>query len=148
MDAAQALGGRSRIPRRGRLARGPATGDIPRCFQRALSGDGHARRALAHDIYEPLQASGGGLLETLVTFLDQGLSGGSGRTGIVRSRQHRPLPAAAHPRGHRLQPADLRDAYALRLAILSAASSPAPAQRTDAFEPSSSCKRRRLSPRI
>jgi hypothetical protein len=42
--------------------------------ERALSGDGHARRALAHDIYEPLQLAGGGLLETLVTFLDQGLS--------------------------------------------------------------------------
>ena len=42
--------------------------------ERALSGDGHARRALAHDIYEPLQAAGSGLLETLVIFLDQGLS--------------------------------------------------------------------------
>ena len=40
--------------------------------ERALSGDGHARRALAHDIYEPLQAAGRRLLETLVTFLDQG----------------------------------------------------------------------------
>src|SRR4029450_2846118 len=27
--------------------------------ERAISGDGHARRALAHDIYEPLQPAGG-----------------------------------------------------------------------------------------
>ncbi|MET1006804.1 MAG: PucR family transcriptional regulator, partial [Propionibacteriaceae bacterium] len=42
--------------------------------ERALSGDGHARRALARDLYDPLVAAGGGLLETLVTFLDQGSS--------------------------------------------------------------------------
>ena len=39
-----------------------------------LAGDGHARRALARELYDPLRQSGGGLLETLTVFLDQGLS--------------------------------------------------------------------------
>ena len=42
--------------------------------ERALNGDGHARRALARELHDPLQDAGGGLLETLVVFLDQGLS--------------------------------------------------------------------------
>jgi hypothetical protein len=40
--------------------------------ERALAGDGHARRELARSLYDPLAAAGGSLLETLVTFFDQG----------------------------------------------------------------------------
>jgi DNA-binding PucR family transcriptional regulator len=85
--------------------------------ERALSGDGHARRALAHEIYEPLQAAGGGLLETLVTFLDQGLSVEAAARALfvhantVRYRLRRINEVTGY------SPTDPRDAYALRLAI-------------------------------
>jgi PucR C-terminal helix-turn-helix domain/GGDEF-like domain len=85
--------------------------------ERALSGDGHARRALAHDIYEPLQAAGGGLLETLITFLDQGLSVEAAARALfvhantVRYRLRRIHEVTGY------SPTDPRDAYALRLAI-------------------------------
>src|SRR5215218_6635476 len=85
--------------------------------ERALSGDGHARRALAHDIYQPLQAAGGGLLETLVTFLDQGLSVEAAARALfvhantVRYRLRRIHEVTGY------SPTDPRDAYALRLAI-------------------------------
>jgi DNA-binding PucR family transcriptional regulator len=85
--------------------------------ERALSGDGHARRALAHDIYEPLQAAGSGLLETLVTFLDQGLSVEAAARALfvhantVRYRLRRIHEVTGY------SPTDPRDAYALRLAI-------------------------------
>ena len=83
--------------------------------ERALSGDGHARRALAHDIYEPLQAASG-LLETLVTFLDQGLSVEAAARALfvhantVRYRLRRIHEVTGY------SPTDPR-AYALRLAI-------------------------------
>ena len=64
--------------------------------ERALSGDGHARRALAHDIYEPLQAAGGGPAGDTGHLPGPGTLGGSSRTGVVRSCQHRPLSTAAH----------------------------------------------------
>ena len=85
--------------------------------ERALSGDGHARRALAHDIYEPLQAAGGGLLETLVTFLDQGLSvEAAGRALFVHANTVRYRLRRIHEvTGY--SPTDPRDAYALRLAV-------------------------------
>src|SRR5215216_3549170 len=85
--------------------------------ERALSGDGHARRALANDIYQPLQAAGGGLLETLVTFLDQGLSVEAAARALfvhantVRYRLRRIHEVTGY------SPTDPRDAYALRLAI-------------------------------
>jgi len=85
--------------------------------ERALSGDGHARRALAHDIYQPLQAAGGGLLETLITFLDQGLSVEAAARALfvhantVRYRLRRIHEVTGY------SPTDPRDAYALRLAI-------------------------------
>jgi DNA-binding PucR family transcriptional regulator len=85
--------------------------------ERALSGDGHARRALAHDIYEPLQAAGSGLLETLVTFLDQGLSVEAAARALfvhantVRYRLRRIHEVTGY------SPTDPRDAFALRLAI-------------------------------
>ncbi len=85
--------------------------------ERALSGDGHARRALANDIYEPLQAAGSGLLETLVTFLDHGLSVEAAARALfvhantVRYRLRRIHEVTGY------SPTDPRDAYALRLAI-------------------------------
>src|SRR5918998_662058 len=84
---------------------------------RAFSGDGHARRALARGIYEPLLAAGGGLLETLVTFLDQGLSVEAAAPGpfvhanTVRYRLRRIHEITGY------SPTDPRDAYALRLAV-------------------------------
>jgi len=85
--------------------------------ERALSGDGHARRALARDIYDPLLAAGGGLLETLVTFLDHGLSVEAASRALfvhantVRYRLRRIHEVTGY------SPTDPRDAYALRLAL-------------------------------
>ncbi|MDO4785075.1 MAG: helix-turn-helix domain-containing protein, partial [Propionibacteriaceae bacterium] len=85
--------------------------------ERALAGDGHARRALANDVYAPLLAAGGDLLETCVAFLDQG-------TSIeATSRQLFVHPNTVRYRTKRIQevtgynPADPREAYVLRLAI-------------------------------
>jgi hypothetical protein len=85
--------------------------------ERALSGDGHARRALASNIYDPLFAAGGGLLETLVTFLDQGLSvEAAARSLFVHANTVRYRLRRIHEvTGY--SPTDPRDAYALRLAL-------------------------------
>lgn len=85
--------------------------------ERALSGDGHARRALARDLYDPLAGAGGGLLETLVTFLDQGSSVEAASRALfvhantVRYRLRRIHEVSGY------SPTDPRDAYALRLAL-------------------------------
>ncbi|SEQ73646.1 DNA-binding transcriptional regulator, PucR family [Microlunatus flavus] len=85
--------------------------------ERALSGDGHARRALAGDLYDPLVAAGGGLLDTLVTFLDQGLQVEAAARALfvhantVRYRLRRIHEVTGY------SPTDPRDAYALRLAL-------------------------------
>ncbi|MFL6025891.1 MAG: PucR family transcriptional regulator [Friedmanniella sp.] len=85
--------------------------------ERALSGDGHARHALARELYDPLLAAGGGLLETLVTFLDQGLSVEAAARALfvhantVRYRLRRIQEVTGY------SPTDPRDAYALRLAL-------------------------------
>ena len=85
--------------------------------ERALSGDGHARRALARDLYEPLASAGGGLLETLVTFLDAGSSVEAAARALfvhpntVRYRLRRIHEVSGY------SPTDARDAYALRLAL-------------------------------
>ena len=85
--------------------------------ERALSGDGHARRALAKNIYDPLFAAGGGLLETLVTFLDHGLSvEAAARSLFVHANTVRYRLRRIHEvTGY--SPTDPRDAYALRLAV-------------------------------
>ncbi len=85
--------------------------------ERALSGDGHARRALADTIYDPLFAAGGGLLETLVTFLDQGLSvEAAARSLFVHANTVRyRLRRISEVTGY--SPTDPREAYALRLAL-------------------------------
>lgn len=85
--------------------------------ERALSGDGHARRILAHDIYEPLAAAGGDLLETCATFLDNGCSVEASARALfvhantVRYRLKRIQDVTTY------SPAHPRDAYVLRLAI-------------------------------
>lgn len=85
--------------------------------ERALGGDGHARRTLAHDIYAPLLAAGGDLLETLVGFCDNGGSvEATARTLFVH-------PNTVRYRIKRIQeitgllPTDPRDVYVLRMAL-------------------------------
>jgi PucR C-terminal helix-turn-helix domain/GGDEF-like domain len=85
--------------------------------ERALAGDGHARRALARELYDPVRAAGGGLLETLVTFLDSGSSVEATARALfvhantVRYRLRRVQEISGY------SPTDARDAYALRLAL-------------------------------
>jgi hypothetical protein len=85
--------------------------------ERALAGDGHARRALARELYDPLLAAGGGLLETLVNFLDQGSSVEAAARALfvhpntVRYRLRRIHEVSGY------SPTDPRDAYALRLSL-------------------------------
>ncbi|MBK9157612.1 MAG: helix-turn-helix domain-containing protein [Micropruina sp.] len=85
--------------------------------ERALAGDGHARRTLAQDIYTPLAASGGDLLETLIGFSDHGGSiEATGRALFVH-------PNTVRYRIRRIQEitgllaTDPRDLYVLRLAV-------------------------------
>nr|MBA2558799.1 helix-turn-helix domain-containing protein [Propionibacteriales bacterium] len=85
--------------------------------ERALSGDGHARRQLVTSVYAPLVEAGSGLLETLTAYLD--MSGSIEATGrrlfvhpnTVRYRLRRISDVT------NLSPADARDAYTLRLAL-------------------------------
>lgn len=85
--------------------------------ERALNGDGHARRALARELYDPLCGAGSGLLETLVVFLDQGLSvEAAARALFVHANTVRYRLRRVHEiTGY--SPNDPRDAYALRLAL-------------------------------
>lgn len=84
--------------------------------ERALSGDGHARRALANDIYGALRGSKE-LLETCVGFLD------SGSSTEATARALFIHPNTVRYRVKRIQdvtgynPSDAREAYILRMAI-------------------------------
>ncbi len=52
--------------------------------ERALAGDGHARRHLVDDIYLPLLRARGTLIETLAAYFDRGSSvEGTGRALFV-----------------------------------------------------------------
>jgi PucR C-terminal helix-turn-helix domain/GGDEF-like domain len=85
--------------------------------ERALAGDGHARRQLVTAVYAPLVEAGSGLLETLTAYVDS--SGSIEATGrrlfvhpnTVRYRLRRITEVTT------LSPADARDAYTLRLAL-------------------------------
>lgn len=84
--------------------------------ERALSGDGHARRALATTIYDALSSSKE-LLETCVGFLDSGSSiEATARALFIH-------PNTVRYRIKRIQdttgynPADAREAYVLRMAV-------------------------------
>lgn len=85
--------------------------------ERALAGDGHARRALASDLFQPLVAAGGELVQTLTSYF--GTSGSIEATArelfvhanTVRYRLRRVQEITGY------SPTDSRDAYALRLAL-------------------------------
>lgn len=85
--------------------------------ERALSGDGHARRILAREIFTPLAAAGGDLMATLVEFLDHG---GSVEASARALFVHANTVRYRLKRIHELTgygPTDPRDAYVLRLAL-------------------------------
>ena len=85
--------------------------------ERALAGDGHARRQLVATVYQPLVEAGSGLLETLTTYLDtSGSIEATGRALFVHPNTVRyRLRRIADVTG--LAPSDARDAYTLRLAL-------------------------------
>jgi DNA-binding PucR family transcriptional regulator len=85
--------------------------------ERALAGDGHARRALVADVYEPIAETGPVVIDTLAAYLE---SGGSVEAAArllfvhpntVRYRLRRVVELSG------LTPANPRDAYTLRLAL-------------------------------
>ena len=85
--------------------------------ERALAGDGHARRALVQDVYRPLVDAGGDLLTTCVAFLDHGFSvEATGRALFVHANTVR-YRLKRIQEVTRYSPGDARDAYVLRLAI-------------------------------
>ncbi|MFX4272828.1 PucR family transcriptional regulator [Propionibacteriaceae bacterium Y1685] len=85
--------------------------------ERALAGDGHARHTLARELYDPIAAAGGGLLDTLIAFFDQGASIEAASRALfvhantVRYRLRRIHEVSGY------SPTNPRDAYALRMAI-------------------------------
>ena len=86
--------------------------------ERALAGDGHARRFLVDEIFLPLQRARGELLETLAAFLEQG----AGIEGTARALFVHPntvryrLRQAADLTG--LTPTLPRDAFTLQVALV------------------------------
>jgi sugar diacid utilization regulator len=106
------------------LRAAPAWPDAPRPVssddllpERALSGDGHARRQLVTEVYEPLVEAGSSLLETVSTFLDEGSSiEATGRSLFVHANTVRyRLRRAADITG--LTVTDARHAYTYRVAL-------------------------------
>ncbi len=85
--------------------------------ERALAGDGHARRQLVSDVYQPLVDAGSGLLETLTAYLDtSGSIEATGRALFVHPNTVRyRLKRIADVTG--LSPSEAREAYTLRLAL-------------------------------
>ncbi|MGJ3509087.1 PucR family transcriptional regulator [Enemella sp. A6] len=85
--------------------------------ERALNGDGHARRALAQRVHAPLVAAGNNLLETLTSFFAHGSSiEATARELFVHANTVRyRLRRIQDETGY--SPTDARDAYALRLGL-------------------------------
>ena len=85
--------------------------------ERALAGDGHARRQLVTDIYTPLVAAGSSILDTVATFLEQGGSlEATSRAMFIHANTVRyRLRRAAEVTG--LAATDPRQAYTSRLAL-------------------------------
>lgn len=85
--------------------------------ERALAGDGHARRALVTEIYAPVVAAGTSLLETLAAYLEHGCSvEATARLLFVHPNTVRyRLRRVAEITGR--APTDARDSYVLRLAL-------------------------------
>jgi DNA-binding PucR family transcriptional regulator len=86
--------------------------------ERALGGDGHARRQLVDEVYLPLLHARAALVETLAAWLDCGSSiEGAGRAlfvhpNTVRYRLRRVTELTG------LSPTDARDAFALRISLV------------------------------
>jgi DNA-binding PucR family transcriptional regulator len=85
--------------------------------ERALAGDGHARRALVVDVFEPIARTGPVVIETLAAYLENGSSvEATARVlfvhpNTVRYRLRRVVDLSG------LTPTDPRNAYTLRLAL-------------------------------
>jgi DNA-binding PucR family transcriptional regulator len=85
--------------------------------ERALSGDGHARRQLVTEVFGPLRDASPSTLETVSVFLDHGGSiEGTARAMFVHANTVRyRLRRAADITG--LSPTDPRHAYTYRVAL-------------------------------
>jgi sugar diacid utilization regulator len=85
--------------------------------ERALSGDGHARRQLVQEVYRPLHEAGPPTLDTVAAFLDHGSSiEGTARAMFVHPNTVRyRLKRAAEVTG--LTVTDPRQAYTYRVAL-------------------------------
>jgi DNA-binding PucR family transcriptional regulator len=85
--------------------------------ERALAGDGHARRALVVDVFEPIARTGPVVIDTLAAYLENGSSVEAAarvlfvHPNTVRYRLRRVVDLSG------LSPTDPRDAYTLRLAL-------------------------------
>ena len=85
--------------------------------ERALAGNDQARDELVNAVYSPLEAAGGDLLETAITFFDHSASIEASARALfvhpntVRYRLKRIAEVTTY------SPSDARDAYVLRLAI-------------------------------
>lgn len=85
--------------------------------ERALAGDGHARRTLANELYRPLVLAGRDLVDTLAAFFDSGSSiEATARVQYVHPNTVRYRLRRIHEiTGY--SPMDPRGGYALRLAL-------------------------------
>ena len=85
--------------------------------ERALSGDGHARRQLVQDVYRPLAEAGAPIMDTVAAFLDHGGSiEGTARAMFVHANTVRyRLKRATEVTG--MSVADPRQAYTYRVAL-------------------------------
>ena len=94
--------------------------------ERALAGDGHARRALVVEVFEPIARAGPVVIETLAAYLENGSSVEAAarvlyvHPNTVRYRLRRVVDLAG------LTPTNPRDAYTLRLALSLGRLFPAP----------------------
>ena len=68
--------------------------------ERSLSGDGHARRQLATDVYGPLTMGDGVLLDTVSTYLDSGRFDRGDGPGDVHPPEYRPVQTETCGRDH------------------------------------------------
>jgi len=85
--------------------------------ERALAGDGHARRQLAHDVFGPLAAHTGDLLVTLEAYLEEGgsIEATARRLFVHANTVRYRLGKVTDATGY--SPHNARDAYVLRLAL-------------------------------
>jgi DNA-binding PucR family transcriptional regulator len=85
--------------------------------ERALSGDGHARRQLVQEVFAPLSRAGAATLDTVAAFYEHGGSiEGTARSMFVHANTVRyRLRRAADVTG--LTPTDPRHAYVYRIAL-------------------------------